>query len=340
MIKVEELEKQLKTTQLKSTYLFYGEEVYLLENMVKKIKKIFGELVVGINYIVIDDTNVQNLIPEIEVPAFGYERKLIIVKNSGLFKKEQKKKNTNINNISTKIDEYILQKEQTLEENCVLVFIEEMVEKNELFNIIDKHGIVCNFEKLKPIQLTKKLKSICEAYKVRADEQVLDYLIQCIGISMQDNINEIRKLIEYAGENGIIRKEDIDELCIKKTDSIIFDLTDYLGSKNTKYAINTLKELTHNKEPIQKILTMIYNHFKKLYFVKLSEKYGKKIEESLSLKPNQLFLISKYKKQASYFTEQTLRELLQELTNLDYKYKIGLIDLEIGLESTLCNYCS
>ncbi len=340
MIKVEELEKQLKTTQLKSTYLFYGEEVYLLENMVKKIKKIFGELVVGINYIVIDDTNVQNLIPEIEVPAFGYERKLIIVKNSGLFKKEPKKKNTNINNISTKIDEYILQKGQTLEENCVLVFIEEMVEKNELFNIIDKHGIVCNFEKLKPIQLTKKLKSICEAYKVRADEQVLDYLIQCIGISMQDNINEIRKLIEYAGENGIIRKEDIDELCIKKTDSIIFDLTDYLGSKNTKYAINTLKELTHNKEPIQKLLTMIYNHFKKLYFVKLSEKYGKKIEESLSLKPNQLFLISKYKKQASYFTEQTLRELLQELTNLDFKYKIGLIDLEIGLESTLCNYCS
>ena len=215
-----------------------------------------------------------------------------------------------------------------------------MVEKNELFNIIDKHGIVCNFEKLKPIQLTKKLKSICEAYKVRADEQVLDYLIQCTGISMQDNINEIRKLIEYAGENGIIRKEDIDELCIKKTDSIIFDLTDYLGSKNTKHAINTLKELTYNKEPIQKLLTMIYNHFKKLYFVKLSEKYGKKIEESLSLKPNQLFLISKYKKQASYFTEQTLRELLQELTNLDFKYKIGLIDLEIGLESTICNYCS
>ena len=100
MIKVEELEKQLKTTQLKSTYLFYGEEVYLLENMVKKIKKIFGELVVGINYIVIDDTNVQNLIPEIEVPAFGYERKLIIVKNSGLFKKEPKKKNTNINNFA------------------------------------------------------------------------------------------------------------------------------------------------------------------------------------------------------------------------------------------------
>ena len=32
---------------------------------------------------------------------------------------------------------------------------------------------------------------------------------------MQDLINEIRKLIEYAGENGTIKKEDIDKLSIK-----------------------------------------------------------------------------------------------------------------------------
>lgn len=48
---------------------------------------------------------------------------------------------------------------------------------------------------------------------------------------MQDLINEIRKLIEYAGENGKIKKEDIDKLTIKKLESVIFDLTDSLGKK-------------------------------------------------------------------------------------------------------------
>ena len=30
--------------------------------------------------------------------------------------------------------------------------------------------------------------------------------------------------------------------------------------------------------------------------------------------------------------------ILDEFCNLDYKYKIGLIDLQIGLESILCAY--
>ena len=39
----EALEKELKEEKLRSIYLLYGEEVYLLETDVKKIKKIFGE---------------------------------------------------------------------------------------------------------------------------------------------------------------------------------------------------------------------------------------------------------------------------------------------------------
>ena len=86
---VENLEKELKQNILQSIYLLYGEEQYLLENNLKKIKKIFGELLLGINYIQINETNVNNLISDIETPAFGYDKKLIVIKNSGLFKKEK-----------------------------------------------------------------------------------------------------------------------------------------------------------------------------------------------------------------------------------------------------------
>ena len=125
----------------------------------------------------------------------------------------------------------------------------------------------------------------------------------------------------------------------KKIESIIFDLTDNLGRKNTEKALEVLNNLIYNKEPVQKILITLYNHFKKLYIIKLCEKYNQNITESLNLKPNQTFLVSKYKTQAGYFKEQELRSIIEELINLDSNYKIGKIDLNIGLESILCRYC-
>lgn len=52
------LENELKAGKLNNIYLLYGEERFLLDNNVKKIKKLFGETVNGINYIQIDNTNV------------------------------------------------------------------------------------------------------------------------------------------------------------------------------------------------------------------------------------------------------------------------------------------
>ena len=205
---------------------------------------------------------------------------------------------------------------------------------------MDKLGIVCKFEFQKPMQIEKRIKAICNGYKVQIDDNTLRYFIECCGTNMQDLINEIRKLIEYAGENGKIQKEDIDKLTIKKLESIIFDLTDNLGKKEIAKALEVLENLIYAKEPIQKILITLYNHFKKLYFTKLALKYHKDIIGSLNLKPNQTFLVNKYKMQAKYFQEKELRDILQSLRDLDYNYKNGIIDLQVGLESILCQYCS
>lgn len=89
---IENLEKQLKSGKLESLYLLYGEELFLLETSLKKIKTLFGECVKGINFINIDETNYQQLIADIETPAFGFEKKLIIARNTGLLKERRKKK--------------------------------------------------------------------------------------------------------------------------------------------------------------------------------------------------------------------------------------------------------
>ena len=280
------------------------------------------------------------IISDLETPSFGFEKKLIIAKNTGLFKKDGRKKSKKDDqSIKSKLLEYLKENFEYIKNSVILVFVEDEADKSELFDFINKNGIVCNFEYQKPAQIQARIKSITNAYKVNIDVPTLSYFIECCGTDMQDLINEIRKLIEYEGQGGTITKDDIDSLSIKKMESVIFDLTDSLGKKNTKLAIEVLRNLIMAKEPVQKILITLYGHFKKLYLVKLALKNNKDIIYALDLKPNQTFLVNKYKMQAGYFKTSEIRRILKELCDLDYKYKIGLIDLEVGFESVLCAYC-
>ena len=337
---IQELEKELKLNILEGVYLLYGEETFLLESSLKKMKKLFGELILGINYIQIDETNVEELISDLETPAFGYEKKLVIVKNSGLLKKEGKRVNAKLKELKEKVSKYFENNIEDIKEYNVVIFIEEEPEKNSLYKLLEKQGKIYSFDKQTPSQIIARLKGIFNGYKVNVDDSTLKYLIESCGTSMQELINESRKLIEYAGQNGTVKREDVDLLCIKEVNAVIFTLTDLLGKKDIKGALDTLNNLIYNKEPIQKILITLYNHFKKIYLTKLALEERKDVVQVLNLKPNQIFLANKYKGQAGYFSKEELKNILENLILLDKNSKIGLIDLNIGLESILSKYCS
>lgn len=275
------------------------------------------------------------------MPCFGYSKKMIIVKNSGLLKKETKKKNTGNKNLRDDLEKYLKNNIEDIKERIVLIFIEDNVEKLNITKTIESlGGVICEFALQKPVILEKMLTAICNAYKVEVEPGAINFLIETSGTSMQELMNELRKLIEYVGTGHAIKKKDVEALAIKTLDSTIFDLTDNLGKKNIKKSIEILNDLIYLKEPMQKILITLYNHFKKLYIVKLSEKYKKNLATVMKLKPNQTFLLNKYKMQAKYFTEEEIRNILDEMIKLDTNYKNGLIDLNIGVETILCRYCS
>lgn len=331
------LEKDI-TNGLKPVYLLYGTEQYLIETVVRKIKKNFGELIQGINYILIDETNISELISNIEIPAFGYDKKLIIVKNSGIFKKDGRKKT--LTPVQERIYEFFKENYEIIEDSATIVFVEKEVDKNQIYEVIEKRDIICEINELKPAQLASKLSKVCSLYKVNIDNITLNYFIEMCGTSLQNLINEIRKLIEYVGEGGTITIDAVNKLSIKQIDSVIFELTDNLATKKIDKALEVLDNLIYQKEPVQKILITLYNHFKKLYLCLLAVKLNKDIVNTLNLKPNQAFLITKYKKQCSYFKQNELKDILDALVELDYNSKNGKIDVDIGLRSILCNYCS
>ena len=195
LIKPEQLEKEIKQNNPETIFLLFGEETYLLENSLKRIKKNFGETISGINFVTLYENNVENLIQEIETPAFGYEKKLIIIRDSKIFQRGGKGKSKEKEQTIEKINNYIKENYNDIVKDCVIIFVEESVEKNKLYNTLEKLGTVCNFEALKINQLNAKLASISRAYKVEISSNDINYLIENSGTNMQDLINEIRKLI-------------------------------------------------------------------------------------------------------------------------------------------------
>lgn len=317
--------------ELKNVYLLYGEDTYSKEVFFKKIKKSFGDLLLGINFIQLDDKTIENLIIDSSTPAFGFNKKLIVVKNSNIFKKESKSGSTS--GIQDKISKYI---ENELSQDVVIVFLEDEVNKVKLVKSIEKVGEVIEFKNLTVSDIKTKIKQILKAYKVNIDSYNLEYFISICGTDMQELINEIRKLIEYTGQGGVITKETIDLLCIKKLDAVIFDLTDSLGKRDIKNSLDILDNLIYQKEPLQMILIMLYRHFKNLFLVKQCVILNKDILSNVST-IKMPFLVKKYKEQASKFNEEELIQILKKFIDLDEKSKLGLIDLRVGLDTIICS---
>lgn len=325
-------------------FLLYGEEKYLKNIYVNRIKKCFGELINGVNCITLDDVSITNLIQEVSTPCFGYENKLIIVNNSKLFKINRKKSSEfdednetedspSSNSNETDIIDFL---EKITIENTTIIFNEIDVAKNKkIYKLIDKIGFVKEFKQLKDKEIIPYVIELCSKYEVKISKEVATYFVTICNNNMEDIINELRKLIEYVGKGNEIKKTYIDVITTKSLDSVIFDLTDNLGKRNISLCINTLDELIMQKEPLQKIYIMIYRHYKNLYLIKYAlENNIDNVNEELKLHP---FVFMKSKDQVKNYTLEELRKIYSMLMKIDIDNKSGNIDLYTGIINVMCN---
>ena len=317
----------------KNLYLITGDDVLEKEETLAKIQNDFGEKVKGINYIVLDKDSIKTLESEINTYAFGFPKKLIVVK---LDKKEKTEKSTDdTETLEEKNDWFTSELENSLAEldDVVVVFYGEFLKRSKIYKLVDKYGecIVC--DKKKDYDVMTWCAKVFKENNVEITNTDINYLISLCGTDKLILKNEIEKLISYSLDTLKITKKDIDDLSVRTSDVIIFDLTDNLGNKNIKAALNSLNELLENKEPIQKIVIMIAKHFKSLLVAKVAMMENKNVMEELATKSP--YACNKYKSQAKLFTFDELKEKIRALAELDINSKTGLIDLKIGLEKVI-----
>jgi len=302
--------------------LFFGEEEYLVkynsENAVKKANLQNPNM----NYIKLDNKSIDKFIDNAEQLPFLDEKKVIYLKNTGLFMTTAKK-------ISSILEENILNYLDNVPDYLEVIFVEESVDKRSgAYKKLSKIGKVNEYKYSTEKDLTGWVENILKKYNISMNKADIAYFIQICGPAMNSMMSELNKLIILALDGEKINREIIDDVCCRNIESVIFDLTDRIGEKKSKEAIKIINNLIMQKQAPQFIIIMIYKQIKNIYNVKLAMKENQPLE-ALGINP---YVLRKTKEQASNYTTEELEGLINSFQELDGNIKIGNIDAVVGLE--------
>lgn len=191
------------------------------------------------------------------------------------------------------------------------------------------------------VELNSKsyIKQLLKDYKI--DNSTIDLLDEyCLG-DISKIYNECLKLKNYKIEEKEILKEDIKELVDKKLDDpkdLTFAFSRSIALRDKEDALRKYHELlTYNFEPIS-IIGLLSSQIRIIYQVKLLEKdrlSDREIANILEEKSD--YRIKRTRELTKLYSEDSLLNLLQELSDIDLKMKTTDLDANSLLEQFIIN---
>lgn len=321
------INQDIKNQTFQKIYLLYGEEGYLRKQYKDRLKiAICGEDTMNYAYFEGKSIDVNEIISIADTMPFFASRRLVVIENSGFFKKTDEK-----------MTEYL----KNLPESTVLVFSEEETDKRgKMFKRVKELGYVCEMAEQTPPTLAKWIAGILEQQGKKITRQTMDYFLSVAGTDMNHISMELQKLISYIGDREIITEKDINEICSVIIVSKIFDMVDAMGNKNRAKALDLYYDMIEVREPPMRILYMLSRQFRIMLEAKELHKNGmdaKSIAAKLGLAP---FVVNKALRQAEKFKARDIKNALKECLTVEEDIKNGRLEDKTGVEMILIQYAS
>lgn len=317
--------------------LFYGEEVYLIDKSVKKIKnKYISKDYEDMNFAEFDklDSDFNLFYESITTAPFISDKKLCVVREADFL--------TSTGSLNKKDEEKIIDIIENNYDSCIIVFlirggkpdarkriVKKLKEKNSVFEV----------NKLSEIELNKYIVDYFNKYDVKISLSDANYISNNSGyleyeslITLYDVNNELDKLKSYCMDTQIITKDDIDNLMIISIESNIFKLVDYVCERRTEKAYEILDEMLLNNVPEQYIIHMITRQYRMLYQYILLYDKGYNMDYIINKMKIKKFIAIKLSKLAKNLTLNKIESYMDKFLEIDRKIKVGELDKKVGLE--------
>jgi len=332
------LKEDLKNNRLRNLYLFYGPEEYLKKYYLEAIEKqLLNDGLRALNRVVMEGkADIIKIIDNCETLPVLSEKKVVIVKNSGIFKAKKSGGEKGKGKVPGDDLAAFL---QNVPGHVCLVFYEEEIDKRlKLVEIIKKNGLVVEFAFQKPAELTKWVVKVFKAFNKDIDMMTATQLVDSSELGMNEILNEINKVVLFVGDRTRVTAKDIEEVCTRSIKGRIFDLTDAIAGKDGSRAIKLLDDMVILKEPIPKILYMITRQFRQILEMKLLMEKGLSVNEAASQMGITPYAAGKVLKQSKSFTVDTLKRAIEQSLELDIAVKTGMINDRIAVELLISEF--
>jgi DNA polymerase-3 subunit delta len=335
-------------------YLFTGEETFLLSQQVRAWKESFRKRFEGdLNLVTLDgsEESEASLISQMETMPFLAEKRLIFIENlpeaakatskeSDAKEEDEKKEDAN-----QKLIDYL----GKIPETSVVIFVQPKPDKRKrLYKKIVQVAEVKDFSPLKPAALGQWIQQQAVAYKATIDPRSAEHLAGLVGESLWRLDQEIQKLSAYA-QGRSITPDDIDKLVIPSLEANVFHLTDALGAKDARKAIQCLHQSVAAGENLRQVFYMVVRQFRLLllvcaYLSNYPNATAQSLATSLKMHP---FVARNTMGQAKRFKMAELKEAYRKLLDLDLAMKTSKIqtttdnqdELAMAIEQFILEFC-
>lgn len=327
----------VKNNTIDSSYLFYGEEEYLINECIGILKnsfidKSFEEL----NIANIDgrEANFDKLMNACETLPFMSEKKIVLLNDINIFFEREESA------AGLDIYKYL----DTLGSHVCLILIDnlgELKKTSKLYKFYNKRNRAVEFLKLRGKDLNLWIEDKLSKYNKKISLSNINYFIQrstYLSRNINSNLyyleNEIIKTISFSKRDEVT-KEDIDLVLAKSLDSNIFDLLSAVNKGDVDSSLSIFNEIYLSNEPIQKILFMITRQIRLIlsYNIYKQKGYGERdIQEKLQIKP---YEFSKISSQSKSFKIDELEKSLNSVLAVDKKVKTTSSNDKIEMEILL-----
>ncbi len=325
----DKLKKEIDNKETSDVYLFYGDEKFLIERYVDSI---CGLLLEGdtamLNKVVLDEeTDPGKIVAEAENMPFFAEKRVVIVLNSGQFKKGESDK---------KIQAYF---EEPHKSTCLIFVESKAVGNSKAVNFLKKcGGLAVNFEYRSSDELEAWMGQYISKRGKSISYSALTYFIAISDESMHSIQNEADKLLLFIGDRPEVMQEDIDAICTKTIKSLIFDMTQAMLTGNKKAAIYELDKMLVNKEEPIAIIGFLSSHlYKLLRVMELSQKRMNPKNIALETGISDYY-IRNLIKQSKSTTIPNIQQALEMCHDLDVKSKSTSEDIRTALETFIIQF--
>jgi DNA polymerase-3 subunit delta len=325
--------RELRERGPQSLYLLTGEDGYLIDDLVSRLRKaVLLPDMEDLDAVTIDcedkttRLDLDRLRQDVSTPPFLSSRRLVTIRRSAAFRP---------NSLNEQDMKRFLDILQSLPQSVCLIFIEDKVDRRQrkLIKAVETHGVFGEIKHESAQVLTDWIRAVLSEIEVGIHAEAAENLIDRCESDMRQLSQELKKIKLYCEATGVkaVDVTVLDEVCIPDMRGTVFNITDAVSIGNVELAIRYLHVLFARKEPAQLILFMLARHFKQLMLA-LESRSDDDLRETARVHP---FVAKRLRQQVRRFSWPKLEAIYKACFETDVALKTGLIDERTGLEILL-----